>query len=854
MRCSARMDEPVKIGEVIADKYLVERVLGKGGMGIVYLAKHLQLGERVAIKLLRTKTLKNAELVERFLREGRTAARLRSEYVARVRDVGTLPSGAPYLVMEYLDGRDFDAVLAEHGALDPRVAVKYMLQACEALAEAHAMGIVHRDLKPANLILTRKRDGTTAIKIIDFGISKLVASEAPGPAITQASMMMGSPLYMAPEQMTSARDVDARSDVFSLGAMLYHLLTSKPPFVGNTAVDVFERISLGPPSPRAVRPDLPAGIEAVTSRCLRKNPDDRYADVAALAAALAPFGPPHAELFAESAERILRASADTNAVSSSVAPSGMATPSPVGASAPPPPDPIFDLADPIPPTTLKKSPAVPPPAERARPAEPRNLLDELFEMEKERPRGRDVGASESPPSPGSRPLSMPPLSTPPAAGPSSGAPPLPIVAPVSTGPLDSLPPPPPLPAGSPLGMADHAAAEAVIGAVRDALSGFGLAGTVALEGKMLTLRGNGVPTSIDAGPAAEQWPLLPADMQRRKALDLARRLADAHRTAQRALPGGDGAGVSSLPWALAGKALLGIAAAAALVVGGRAYLAARSKEALPPPVHVETPEQQSRRLATACRAVRERVYSGASIGPYDTTGWVVELWLASRPGPLPATANAGARVDAGAPASKPISTASMAGAVEAGRLATGLEDTLARLTDGTLALDEAAVPATSPGWTGVTLRFGGGYSRAFFEPEPRARFLALADRLFESSGADLGALYARCADSPVHDVGAWFRGRDVGAAATALLFGIGLFAERPQIDRAALGAGEIDGLRAAATAKKLDAPTLKELIGEQGGNLTATPGAVTLAFPLGGPVRAVRASRAVAVKIGIGRE
>ncbi len=191
--------------------------------------------------------------------------------MARVRDVGTLPSGAPYLVMEYLDGRDFDAVLAEHGALDPKVAVKYILQACEALAEAHAMGIVHRDLKPANLILTRKRDGTTAIKIIDFGISKLVASEAPGPAITQASMMMGSPLYMAPEQMTSARDVDARGDVFSLGAMLYHLLTNKPPFVGNTAVDVFERISLGPPSPRAVRPDLPAGIEAVTSRCLRKT-------------------------------------------------------------------------------------------------------------------------------------------------------------------------------------------------------------------------------------------------------------------------------------------------------------------------------------------------------------------------------------------------------------------------------------------------------------------------------------------------------------------------------------------------------------------------------------------------------
>ncbi len=400
-------------------------------------------------------------------------------------------------------------------------------------------------------------------------------------------------------------------------------------------------------------------------------------------------------------------------------------------------------------------------------------------------------------------------------------------------------------------MADHAAAEAVIGAVRDALSGFGLAGTVALEGKMLTLRGNGVPTSIDAGPAAEQWPLLPADMQRRKALDLARRLADAHRTAQRARPRGDGGGESSLPWALAGKALLGIAAVAALVVGGRAYLAARSKEALPPPVPVETPEQQSRRLATACRAVRERVYSGATIGPFDTTGWVVELWLASRPGPLPGAANVNSRVDAGAPASKAISAASMAGAVEAGRLAPGLEDTLARLTDGTRPR-RGRRPRDVPGWTGVTLRFGGGYPAPSSSPSRGRASSSSPIASSESSGADLGALYARCADSPVHDVGAWFRGRDVGAAATALLFGIGLFAERPQIDRAALGAGEIDGLRAAATAKKLDAPTLKELIGEQGGSLAATPAAVTLAFPLGGPVRAVRASRAVAVKLGLG--
>jgi eukaryotic-like serine/threonine-protein kinase len=807
------MVAPVNIGDVVAEKYLVERVLGKGGMGVVYVAKHLQLGERVAIKFLKPKTLENEELVARFLREGRTAARLRSEYVARVRDVGTMPDGAPYLVMEYLDGRDFDAVLAEHGALDPAVAVKYVLQACEALAEAHSIGIIHRDLKPANLILIRKRDGTTAIKIIDFGISKLISSEG-APGMTQAAVMMGSPLYMAPEQMASARDADARSDVFSLGAILYHLLTGKPPFLGSSAVDVFERITQGPPSPQEVRPELPEGIEIVTSRCLRKARAERFPDVAALAAALVPFGPPHAQLFAESAERILRAAAPTGEATSLIAPSGMSTPSPVRLSSPLPPK----VPDPVPGTTAKKAPPLPANLEKPRKEEPKALLDVLFEMEKERPH---AAASEPPAR--SRQIEAPPRE----------------------GPPESAPPP----AGSPLAPAGRAAADALISAVREALSGFGLAGTVVLEGRQLTLHGKGAPTSIDAGPATEQWPLLPLDMQRRKALDLARRLAEAHRMVQQRARSGPlgGGGESSIPWGLVGKVLFGIGAAAAVVVGARAYLASRREVPLPPPVPVETREQESRRLATACRAVRERIYSGATIGPFDTTGWVVELWLSSRPGPLPGA-------DAGAPSSKPISRESLASAVDAGRLAPRLDDALGQLTDGTLVLDEAAIPATSPGWTGVTLRFGGGYARAFFEPEKRTRFLAVADRLFESSGADLGALYARCAESPVHDVGAWFRGRDPGAAATALLWGVGMFAERPQINRAELGSAEIDGLRSAATTARLDAPTLKGLIGEQGGGLVATPGAVILAFPLGGPVRAVRASRAVATKIGIGRD
>jgi serine/threonine-protein kinase len=470
-------------------------------------------------------------------------------------------------------------------------------------------------------------------------------------------------------------------------------------------------------------------------------------------------------------------------------------------------------------TTLKKGrPSTPVPAsaaEQQTKAEPSgDLLDALFAMEKDRSRGK---ASEPV-------AARPPLSGPPVEGP-----------------VESTP----AKEGSPLAPVGRAAVEDVLAAVREALSGFGIAGAVGLEGTLLTLRGNGAPTVIDAGPAAEQWPLLPLDMQRRKAQDLARRLADAHRSVQPRSLGvlgrGDGDG-ASIPWGLVIRGLGGLAVVAALGVGGRAYLASRHAAPVPPPAPVESQEQTSRRLDTTCRAARERIYSGATIGPYDTTGWVVELWLASRPG-----------ADAGAAASKPISLVSMAPAIDTGRLSPSLDEALGQLLDGTLALDEAAIPEASPRWTGVTLRFGGSYARAFFEIDKRTRFLAVADRLFESSGADVGALYARCAQSPIHDVGAWFRGRDPGLAATALLWSIGMFAERPQINRAALGSSEIDGLRAATTTARLDAPTLKGLVAEQGGSLVATPAAVTLAFPLGGPVRSVGASRAVAAKIGIGR-
>ena len=248
-RLSAALSEPMseplesteglpQPGDVLAGKYRVERVLGSGGMGVVVAAMHLTLQERVALKFLLPEGAKKEETVTRFLREARAAAKIKSEHVARVSDVGTLESGAPYLVMEYLDGSDLSALLRRDGPLPPRDAVEYVLQACEALAEAHAVGIVHRDLKPANLFLARHAGGAPRIKVLDFGISKLTARDPSmppdDPSMTRTRAWLGSPLYMSPEQMRSARDVDTRTDIWALGVILYELLSGKPPFDGET--------------------------------------------------------------------------------------------------------------------------------------------------------------------------------------------------------------------------------------------------------------------------------------------------------------------------------------------------------------------------------------------------------------------------------------------------------------------------------------------------------------------------------------------------------------------------------------------------------------------------------------------
>ncbi len=303
------MSAPVAEGEVLAGKYRIERVLGQGGMGIVVAALHVQLNQRVAIKLLLEGA--TAEVVERFQREARAAVRLKCQHVARVIDVGELPNGAPYMVMEYLDGNDLSQIVRGSGALSVSDAVLYLLHACEAIGEAHSIGIVHRDLKPANLFLTRAADGSSTVKVLDFGISKTAeseGSEGEGMSLTKTTAVLGSPLYMSPEQMKSAKSADARSDIWSLGAILYELLTGGVPFNAMTFTELVLMVNMETPrSIATIRNDVPPGLEAAALKCLQKKPEDRFANVAELAFALAPFGPPQALASAERTARTLEA-------------------------------------------------------------------------------------------------------------------------------------------------------------------------------------------------------------------------------------------------------------------------------------------------------------------------------------------------------------------------------------------------------------------------------------------------------------------------------------------------------------------------------------------------------------------
>ncbi|HEX4337795.1 MAG TPA: serine/threonine-protein kinase [Polyangiaceae bacterium] len=281
-------DIPVAVGGSVGGRYVVDGMLAAGGMGVVCVGTHTELQQKVAIKFLRESYARSDSLVQRFLNEARAAAVLKSENVVRVMDVGQMEDGRPFLVMEHLEGEDLEALLVKEGPLAVDRAVRYALEVCNALEEAHSAGIIHRDIKPENLFLATSGSGRQQIKVVDFGLAKRI--DAAPLIVTGPQDSMGSPCYMSPEQITTPHEIDARTDIWSLGCVLYRMLTMTMPFDGSTVLEVYARVLNAQPRPlRTVRPDLDRGIETIVHRCLEKDPKRRYQTIAELAAALGAY-------------------------------------------------------------------------------------------------------------------------------------------------------------------------------------------------------------------------------------------------------------------------------------------------------------------------------------------------------------------------------------------------------------------------------------------------------------------------------------------------------------------------------------------------------------------------------------
>jgi eukaryotic-like serine/threonine-protein kinase len=281
-----------KTGTVLLGKYRVESIIGEGGMGGVLKAWHIDLDEPVAIKVLLPEMMERSEIVQRFMREAKAAVKLKGEHVARVLDVGKLEGdvdgrleGTPYIVMEFLDGADLKAILKHHGPQEPDMAVDLMLQACEAIAEAHSLGIIHRDIKASNFFVTQSEGEPPQLKVLDFGIATTPKGTSD---LTDGGSVIGTPSYMAPEQMRSSRMADARSDIWSLGVVLYEMLEGARPFRAEAYSDLCLKVGMDPPEPM-VQPSTPDTLRAIVMKCLEKPIERRYQSVAELAFDLLPF-------------------------------------------------------------------------------------------------------------------------------------------------------------------------------------------------------------------------------------------------------------------------------------------------------------------------------------------------------------------------------------------------------------------------------------------------------------------------------------------------------------------------------------------------------------------------------------